>query len=142
MADPRNELADIVIPLAPAVTTGGSSLMLGALIAGLLCVVCVALAAGLWRRGRSARSLRAISTAVTRQQDAVPALAARLDAWARARFHLIRLDAETCPPGLDPAAWFAWVNTLAQLRFAPVSSDGWDALADLCQTARQWASHA
>lgn len=142
MADPRNELADIVVPLTPALTAGGSNLMGVVLIAGLTGVICMVLAVWWWRRGRSARTLKAITAAVMEQQDTVSAWAGRLDTWARNRFRLTRLDANQSPPGLDVVAWHIWVNGLAKLRFAPESAGEWDELAALCQAARLWASHA
>ncbi|HWR76158.1 MAG TPA: hypothetical protein VN283_02980 [Thiobacillus sp.] len=142
MADPRNELADIIVPAAPAMaTSAGSSLLLWAAV-GLVCVACVLLLAWLWHRRRPARALRAIAAAAAQRQDTLPALAARLDAWARARFRLARVDAAICPPGLDPVVWSGWTNALTQLRFAPLQPDGFDVLADLCRTAREWSRHA
>ncbi|MGB9128469.1 MAG: hypothetical protein WCB97_02380, partial [Thiobacillus sp.] len=70
-----------------------------------------------------------------------PALAARLDAWARARYRLPRAVALQCPSGIDPAAWSEWVKALEQLRFAPPPPDGYAALAVLCETARAWERH-
>jgi hypothetical protein len=142
MADPRNELADIIVPSVPDVAAGGSGLPLWALAAGLVGVACVGLAIWLWQRRRPVRALNAITRAVALRQDPPSELAARLDAWARARFRLLRLDASSCPPGLDAATWFAWVNTLMKLRFAPSQADGCGALATLCETARQWGRHA
>jgi hypothetical protein len=75
------------------------------------------------------------------QQAPVPALAAQLDAWARARLGLARIDAAQCPPGHDPAAWAAWATRLTQLRFAPSPPDVYAALAALCETARGWKRH-
>lgn len=142
MADPRNELEDIVVPLAPKVAAQGSSLPLWALAAALAGVVCVALVVWLWHRRRTARELKRIVAAVSQRQDLLPVLADRLDAWARRRFHLPRLEAARCPSSLDPAHWSVWVDTLVQLRFAPPPPHGFEALATLCQTARQWESHA
>jgi len=141
MADPRNELADIIVPVAPDMAAGGGSL-LGWGVAGLVCVACIAAVAWFWFRRRAARALRAIATAAAQRQGAQPALAARLDAWARARFLLARVDAATCPPGLDPAAWASWTDALTQLRFAPLQPDGFDVLAALCRTAREWSRRA
>lgn len=110
--------------------------------AGLLGVAGVMLMVWQWRRRRFARSLRAISVAVARQQGTPVELAVRLDTWARARFQLTRLDAASCPKGLDAADWSSWVNTLMQLRFAPSPPGGMDGLVVLCETARQWKPHA
>jgi hypothetical protein len=142
MADPRNELADIVVPLAPEVVAKGSGLPLWALAAGLAAIVCVGLATWSWHRRRPARELRHIVAAVNQQQGTLPVLARRLDAWARARFRLPRLEGARCPAGIEPAAWSTWVDALAQLRFASPQPDGFEALAALCQTARRWESHA
>ncbi len=140
MADPRNELADIVVPAAPEIVATGSSL-LGWGAVGLACVACIAGAAWLWQRRRPARALRRLASAVARQQDTVPALAAQLDAWARARYRLLRVDAAQCPSGVDPAVWADWATTLTPLRFAPPQPDGYAALAALCDTARAWKRH-
>lgn len=142
MADPRNELADIAAPVAPLMPAGGGGVSLWVWVTGAACGVGVALLVWLWRRRRPVRALRAITRAVARQQDSVPQLAARLDAWTRAQFCLTRLDAANSPQGLDPAAWSAWVDTLLQLRFAPPRTRGHDALADLCRTAQSWRRHA
>lgn len=142
MADPRSELADIVVPLAPEIAAHAGALPPWVWAVGLIGVACVALAIWQRRRRRFARALRAIAVAAARRQGASIDLAARLDAWARARFQLTRLDALTCPPGLDPAAWSDWANALTQLRFAPPPPDGFEALAALCETARQWKRHA
>jgi hypothetical protein len=143
MADPRSELADIIVPVAPDVMAGGgNSLPLWALAAGLVGVACLVWVVWLWHRRRPARALRALIAAVAQRQDTLPRLAARLDVWARARYRLARVDAATCPPGLDAVAWSAWVNALTQLQFAPPPPDGFDELAALCETARQWRPHA
>jgi hypothetical protein len=140
MADPRNELADIVVPAAPDVAASGSSLLLwGA--AGMACVAAIAVAVWLWQRRRPARALRGLASAVALRQDTVQALAARLDAWVRARYRLPRLDAARCPSGLDPAVWADWVYALTQLRFASPQPDGYAALTALCDTARAWERH-
>jgi hypothetical protein len=138
MADPRNELADIVVPAAPeaVVASAGSSLALWAAVVGVL-VACVVLAAWLWHRRRSARALHAIVAAAQRQGN-LPTLAARLDDWVRKYFQLTRVDAARCPPGLDPAGWSDWVTTLEQLRFAQPQPDGFVRLFALCRTARSW----
>jgi hypothetical protein len=143
MADPRTELADIIVPAAPdaVVTAAGTSLFLWAAV-GLAAVACVALLAWLWQRRRPARALRAIAAAAAQQQGTPPALAARLDAWARARFHLPYVDAAICPPGLDSVVWSDWAQALTQLRFAPSPPDGHAVLAGLCERARQWSRHA
>jgi hypothetical protein len=142
MADPRNELADIIVPAVPDVAAGGSGLPLWALAAGLVALACAGVAIWLWQRRRPMRALNAIARAVAQRQESPSELAAQLDAWARERFRLLRLDASGCPPGLDAAAWFAWVSTLTRLRYAPPQADGCDALAALCETARQWGRHA
>lgn len=140
MADPRNELADIIVPAAPDVVATGSSLLLWGAV-GLACVVGIAGVAWLWQRRRPACALRRVAVAVAQQQDTVQALAARLDAWVRARYRLPRVDAARCPSGLDPAVWADWVNTLTQLRFASPQPDGYAALTALCDTARAWERH-
>lgn len=140
MADPRNDLADIIVPAAPDVVATGSSL-LGWGAVGMGGVACIAVAAWFWHRRRPARALRRVAAAVALRQDTVQALAARLDAWARARFRLSRVDAARCPSGIDPAAWADWAATLTQLRFAPSPPDGYAALAALCETARAWERH-
>ena len=141
MADPRNELADIIVPAAPAMAApAGHSLWLWAAV-GLACVAGVMLLAWLWHRRRPARALRAIAAAAAQQRGTPPALAARLDAWARMRFRLTRLDAASCPPGLDPAVWSDWVETLEPLRFGPPQPDGFAVLVGLCESARPWKRH-
>ncbi|HEY9098172.1 MAG TPA: hypothetical protein VIN38_04805 [Thiobacillus sp.] len=142
MADPRNELADIIVPVAPemAAHTGGLPLWMWAI--GMLGVAGVLLVMWQWRRHRFERSLKAITGAVARQQGTPAELSHLLDTWARARFSLLRLEAAQCPQGLDADAWADWVNTLTQLRFAAATPDGMDALADLCETARNWKPHA
>jgi hypothetical protein len=142
MADPRNELADIVVPLAPDMASGASGLPLWGMAAGLAALACVALAAWLWHRRRPARALQAIAAGAAQRHGEWPVLADRLDAWARSRFRLTRLDACNCPHGLDAAIWSAWVKDLTQLRFAPPPPDGWDELATLCRAARRWKRHA
>jgi hypothetical protein len=142
MADPRNELADIVVPVAPEVAAAGTGPLLWGGVACVPALACFALAAWLWHRRRPARALRGIAAAAAQRQGELALLGARLDAWARARFHLTRLDASCCPQGLDAAAWSIWVNDLAQLRFAPSPPDGWDELVALCRAARQWQPHA
>ncbi len=142
MADPRSELADIVVPVAPAMTANAGGLPWWVWVAGVLGVACVGLMVWQWRRRRFARSLRAISAAVARQQGTPVEIARLLDAWARGRFKLSRLEASHCPQGLDPESWSDWVNALTQLRFAPSPADGMEALAALCASARQWKSHA
>ena len=143
MADPRNELADIIVPAAPvaAASVGSGSLLLWVAVA-LIAVAASALLAWLWHRGRSARALRAIGAAATQRQGNAPALAARLDAWARLHFQLARLDAGRAPEGVDPVLWLHWVKSLEQLRFGPQSSDGFAVLTHLCESARAWRRHA
>ena len=141
MADPRNELADIIGPAAPAMAPpAGDSLLLWA-GAALACVACVVLFAWLWQRRRPARALRVIAAAAAQQQGTPAALAGRLDAWARSAYRLARVDAAACPPGLDPAQWSDWADTLARLRFAPPQPDGYLALAGLCESACGWHRH-
>lgn len=142
MADPRSELADIIVPLAPAAATGTSGLPGWLWAAGLLSAACVALLVWQWRRQRFARSLRAIAAAVARQQGTPAELSSRLDAWARVRFKLPRLDAARCPQGLDADSWSGWVNALTQRRFAPSLPGSVDDLAALCAAARRWLPHA
>ncbi len=95
-----------------------------------------------WRRRRFARSLRAITAAVARQQGTPGEIARKLDAWARDRFNLSRLEAAHCPLGLDPETWSDWVNALTTLRFAPPPPGGMEDLATLCASARHWKPHA
>ncbi|KVW97201.1 hypothetical protein [Thiobacillus denitrificans] len=143
MADPRNELADIIVPAAPdaVVAAAGTSLFLWTAV-GLAGVAGVALLAWLWHRRRPARALHAIAAAAAQRQSPPPVLAARLDAWVRARFLLPRVDAAICPPGLDPVVWSDWAKALAQLRFAPPPPDGYTVLVSLCERARHWSRHA
>lgn len=142
MSDPRTELADIIVPAAPAMAAaGGSPLLWGAVAVAVGCVAGAAAAIWWWQRRRPARALRRLASAAARQDDSVQALAARLDAWARARFQLPRLDAARCPGGLDAAAWADWANALTQLRFAPPQPDGHAALGALCEAARAWERH-
>lgn len=137
MADPRTELADIIVPAAPDFAATGSNMPIwGA--AGLAIAAGIALAIWLWQRRRPARGLRRIASAVALRRDSVPALAARLDAWARARYGLSRVQGTLCPPALDPAAWADWTRRLLQLRFASPQPDGYAELAALCETARAW----
>ena len=142
MADPRNELADIIAPVAPEMTARTIGLPLWVWAVGLISAVCVVLVAWQWHRRRFARALRTIAVEVGRQEGTPVELAARLDTWARARFQLARLDAASCPPGLDAAGWADWVHALTHLRFAPSPPVGMDDLAALCETARQWKRHA
>lgn len=143
MADPRNELADILVPTAPvaAAAAGNGSLLLW-VVAALIAVAASVLLAWLWHRARPARALRAIVVAATQRQGTAPALAARLDAWARRYFQLARLDAGRGPDGADPATWLHWVASLEQLRFGPQSSDGFAVLTHLCESARAWRRRA
>jgi hypothetical protein len=143
MADPRTELADIIVPAAPeaVVTAAGTSLLLWTAV-GLAAVAGVALLAWLWQRRRPARALRVIAAAAAQRQSTPPALAARLDAWARESFKLARVDAAICPPGLDSVVWSDWAMALAQLRFAPPQPEGYAMLAGLCERAHPWSRHA
>ena len=139
MADPRSELADIIGPAAPAMAPpAGDSLLLWA-AAGLAGLAFAVLLAWLWQRRRPARALNGIAAAAAQQQDTPAALAARLDAWARMRFQLTRLDAARCPPHLDPGQWSGWAKTLEQVRFGPTQSDGYAVLQGLCESARAWS---
>lgn len=141
MADPRNELADIIAPAAPAMAaSAGSNLLLWAAV-GLACVVGILLLAWLWHRRRPARTLNGIAAAAAQQQDTPAALATRLDAWARMRFRLTGVDAARCPPGLDPDVWSDWAKTLEQVRFGPTQPDGYAVLQGLCESARLWRRH-
>lgn len=143
MADPRNELADIIVPVAPevAATAGGGSLLPWAL-AALALTACTVLAAWLWYRRRPLRLLNGIALAAAQRQSSPPALAARLDAWARMCFRLARVDAANAPAGLDADAWSVWAATLERLRFAAPQADGFEELDALCERAREWSRHA
>ena len=141
MADPRNELADIIVPAAPAMAASADSSLLLWVVVGLACVAGVMLLAWLWHRRRPARALHAIAAAAAQQQGTPPALAAQLDAWVRMRFRLTRVDAACCPPGLDPAVWSDWAKTLEQVRFGPTQPDGFAVLVGLCESARPWRRH-
>jgi len=143
MADPRNELADIIVPLAPeiAATAGGGGL-LPWVLAAVAVLACIVLAAWLWHRRRPLRVLNAIAVAAAQQQGSPSALAARLDAWVRTRFRLARLDAANCPARLDADAWSSWTETLERVRFAAPKPDGFEELAALCERARQWSHDA
>lgn len=142
MADPRNELADIVAPAAPDILAAGGGSQAGWVAAGLVALAACALLAWGWHRRRPARVLRAIAAAAAQRQGSLPTLAARLDAWTRTRFRLARVDAARCPPGLDPIAWSDWVKALEQLRFAPPRPEGHAELANLCERVRAWRRHA
>lgn len=141
MADPRNELADIIVPAAPAMAASAYSSLLLWVAVGLASVVCVLLLAWLWHCRRPARTLQGIAAAAAQQLGTPPALAAQLDAWVRRRFRLTRVDAARCPPGLDPAVWSDWAQTLGQVRFGPAQPDGFAVLARLCESARPWGRH-
>lgn len=138
MADPRAELADIVVPLAPAAAQAAEGVTPGWMIAAVIAVMTLALLAGWWRRRRFARSLRGICSAVARRQDRPDTLARLLDIWARDRFDLIRLDARQCPKAVAAEEWAEWVEALSTTRFAPLSPEAWEALAHLCESARWW----
>ncbi|MEW5967615.1 MAG: hypothetical protein AB1720_11595 [Pseudomonadota bacterium] len=142
MADPRQELADIVAPTAPelAVAAGGGAPVwaLAVLIAGVGAVLVV----WLWRRRQPQRRLRAIAAAATAGQGAPGELAARLDAWARAAYRLPRVDATQPPAGIDAADWADWAQALERLRFAAQPSDGHAVAAQLCARAGAWGRHA
>jgi len=142
MADPRNELADIIVPAAPVMAApAGNSPWLW-VAAGMALMACIALLAWWWHRRRPVRALRAIAEAAAMRQGTSAALAGRLDAWARLHFRLARLDAARCPTGLDPAAWSDWATTLEQLRFASPQSDDFALLLRLCERARVWRRRA
>lgn len=138
MADPRNELADIITPAAPAMMVPAGHGLLWWAAMGLMCATAVLLFAWLWQRRRPARNLAAIAAAAMRRHHTPAVLATRLDAWARMRFGLARVDAANCPAGLDPAMWADWVATLAQLRFAPPRPDAYAVLGRLCESAHPW----
>ena len=142
MADPRNELADIVVPVAPAVPGAGDVAWMPWEVGGLIALVAVVLLVGVWYRGRPLRALRKLSAEITGKHDSVPALAGRLDAWTRTRFLLSRVEATQPPAGVDPAGWAAWAGTLARLRFASPEGASYDELADLCRRVRDWQRHA
>lgn len=141
MADPRNELADIVVPAAPAVPDAADVAWLPWTAGGVIALLAVALLAVGWYRSRSARALRKLATVIVRREDSVPALAARLDAWTRARFRLTRVEASQPPAGVDLAEWAAWAGSLARLRFASPEGASYDELADLCRRVRDWKRH-
>ena len=143
MADPRNELADIIAPTAPiAATAAGDDSFLSWAAAALIAAAAFALLAWRWHRGRPARALGAIVNAAARRQGTAHALAARLDAWTRRYFRLARLDAGRGPDGIDPVAWSHWVRTLERLRFAPQPSDGFAMLIQVCESVRGWRRRA
>lgn len=141
MADPRVELADIVVPLAPATSaTVGTVAWIGIAVGLAL----LTLASGLLirrRRRRFVRRLEGICRAANRRQGDPVVLAGLLDVWARGRYGHARLDAGEPPASVDAAAWAQWVDALAALRFAPASETSWDTLARLCAGARQWPPH-
>jgi hypothetical protein len=143
MADPRNELADIIVPLAPEVAApaGGGGLLPWAL-AAVAVFACIVLAAWLWHRRRPLRVLNAIAVAAAQRQSSPAELAARLDAWARMRFRLARLDAASCPAHLDGDVWSSWAEALERLRFAASKPDSFEELDALCERAREWSRHA
>ena len=116
MADPRNELADIVVPAAPMVPAAGGADWMPWAAGGVIALLVVALLILVWYRRRPVRTLRALAASVAQRQASVPALAARLDAWARAYFRLARVEAPQPPADVDPAGWATWTETLA--RFA------------------------
>lgn len=138
MADPRTELADIVVPLAPVSTPAAAGVSPGWMIAAAIAVMTLALLAGWWHRRRFARSLQGICDAVARRQGRPDTLARLLDIWARDRFDLIRLDARQCPKAVAAGEWAEWVEALSTARFAPRSSEAWEGLARLCESARRW----
>lgn len=141
MADPRKELADIVVPLAPPV---GSADAAPIMLAGAA-VLALIVAGGLgwwWVRRRPARVLRAIARAAARRDGDVDELAARLDRWARARFRLARLDVASPPLAVDAKTWARWVADLARLRFGERGSDDHTTLTALCHAAQPWGRRA
>jgi hypothetical protein len=135
MADPRTELADIIVPARARNRDCGRQRLLPW---GAAAVACAALHRGgawLWHRRRPLRC-DAMAVAAAQQRTVMQALAARLDAWARARFRLARVDAAHCPAGLDAAAWSELGQDTEQLRFAAPQPDGFAELAALCDRAR------
>ena len=142
MADPRNELADIVVPAAPTVRAAGDADGMPWAAGGLIALIAVTLLIGIWYRRRPTRALRALAAAISRREDSVSALAARLDFWTRAHFRLSRVEATRPPPGVDPAGWAASAETLARLRFGASGGGSYDELAELCRRARDWKRHA
>ena len=142
MADPRNELADIIVLAAPEITAAGGSGVAGWTAAGLIAGAGFVLLAWLWHCRRPVRALREIAAAAAQRQSTPSTLAARLDTWARMHFRLARVDAARCPPSLDAAVWADWATTLARLRFAPPQSNGFEELTALCRTARAWRRRA
>jgi hypothetical protein len=142
MADPRNELADIVVPVAPVVPGAGDGAWMPWAVGGLIALIAVALLVGVWYWARPLRVLHKLSAEIAGKHDSVPALAARLDAWTRVRFRLARVEATQPPAGVDPAGWAAWAGTLARLRFASPEGASYDELADLCRRVRDWKRHA
>jgi len=142
MADPRNELADIVVPTAPGVPGAGDVAWLPWAVGGSIALIAVALLVGVWYRGRALRALHKLAAEVAGRHDSVPVLAARLDAWTRARFRLARVEATQPPAGVDPAKWAVWAGTLARLRFASPEGASHDELADLCRRVGDWKRHA
>lgn len=141
MADPRNELADIIAPAAPDMAPVGTGLPLWVPILALAAGTCILLAAWVWRRRRPLRVLQRITTDVARRQGTLPELSAHLDAWARVRFGLAWVDAALCPPGVDSVVWADWATVLTQLRFALPPPDGYAHLAVLCEQACLWERH-
>jgi hypothetical protein len=142
MADPRNELADIVVPAAPVVQGAVDVAWVPWAAGGVIALLAVALLVGVWYLRRPLRALRKLAAAVARRQDSVPALAARLDVWTRAHFRLARVEATQPPAGVDPAGWAEWAETLARLRFAPSGDASYDELSELCHDVRTWKRHA
>lgn len=141
MANPVNELADIIAPAAPDIAPVAAGLPLWGPILALAAGTCIVLAAWLWHRRRPLRVLRRITTDAARRQGTLPELSAHLDAWARARFGLARVNAAACPAGVDSVVWAGWATALMQLRFASPPPDGYVRLAALCEQACRWERH-
>lgn len=143
MADLRDEIADIVVPVAPASVPAAAAATPGLVAGGLVVAAGVLLLlAWLGWRARPARALAAIAAAAAQRRAPVPQLACRLDGWARARFRQARIDAARPPAGIDAAVWADWVARLERLRFAPGAADGHAQLAALCRVAGRWRRHA
>ena len=144
MADPRDELADIVVPVAPTASAGAdaSVWIAGGVVAVVTIVAIVAVLAALrWRRRRFVRRLSGLCDAVARRGDQPEKLASLIDAWARERFGVRRLDPNQPGAAINAREWNEWTAALAELRFAPASDAAWEVLAQLCARARSWPPH-
>lgn len=142
MADPRDELADIVVPLAPAAAQAPDAVPWVALAAALIVLAALAWFTLRRHRRRFARGLDRIGAAVARREGRPDALAGQLDRWARARYGLARLDPGCVPASVARDDWVAWVDDLAALRFGPASDAHWEALARLHARATLWPTRA